>query len=433
MDIHDSHQAHEYAGETSCPARRETMRMTAAERIAANRRPVGPVVRLAIAWRVPPAAMARSSLGFAVIGAVWLSRGSVRDDGVALAAAIAVFVAIDAGRVLGQESDAPVVEWGLTACALLAELFVYAGMAAGVSLRAVSAAPSGPAGQALRGTFVAGLGGAGTAGVWRLAVIAVMLAVLVPMVDVCLHGPAARAAGTRIFGPPGDVRLPLAVTAVLLGGIRAGFGVVLVLGAAALGATIVESTRPGWRPVEVRGYRGDGRISVWIGAWVRGRIPPLAPLFVGLLVTGSLTALGLRNLPGILLLTPVEAMLLASFGSWHPHGGRGDWLVPPLIQAAEYVFLAEAGFAGHQWPPMTFALVAAAGFRHLDLAYRARAGLASGIDRRGLGWEGRMIVVGIAAATGGLVVVYPALTIYLWWLNLRDWTIGWTVAQPGHV
>ena len=76
-----------------------------------------------------------------------------------------------------------------------------------------------------------------------------------------------------------------------------------------------------------------------------GRIPPLAPLFVGLLVTGVLAALGLRNLPGILLLTPVEAMLLASFGSWHPHGGRGDWLVPPLIQAAEYVFLAEAGFA----------------------------------------------------------------------------------------
>ena len=405
--------------------------MTAAERIAANRRPVGPVVRLAIAWRIPPTAMARISLGFAVIAAVWLSLGSVRDDGVALAAAIAVFLVIDAGRVLGQESDAPVVEWGLTACALLAELFVYAGMAAGVSLRTVTAAPSGPAGQSLRGTFVAGLGGTGTAGVWRLAVIGVMVAVLVPMVDICLHGRDAAAAGTRVFGPLGDVRLPVAVAAVLLAGVRAGFLVVLVLGVAALGATIIEATRPGRRPVEVRGYRGDGRISVWIGAWVRGRIPPLAPLFVGLLVTGSLTALGLRNLPGILVLTPVEAMLLASFGSWHPHGGRADWLVPPLIQAAEYIFLAEAGFAAHQWPPMTFALVGAVGFRHLDLAYRARGGLASGIDRRGLGWEGRMIVVGIAAATGGLVVVYPALTVYLWWLNLRDWTVGWNGRAGG--
>jgi hypothetical protein len=410
------------------PTGRETMRMTA-ERIAANRRPVGLVVRLAIACRIPPVALARISLGFAVIAAVWLSLGSVGDDGVGLVASIAVFVVIDAGRVLGRESDAPVVEWGLTACALLAELFVYAGMAAGVSLRLVTAAPSGPAGQALRGTFVAGIGGAGTAGVWRLAVIAVMVAVLVPMVDICLHGPAAGASGPRVFGPLGDVRLPVAVVAVLLAGVRAGFLVVLLLGLVALGASIFESTRPGWCPIEVRAYRGDGRIAIWIGRFVGGRIPPLAPLFVGLLVTGSLTALGLRNLPGILVLTPVEAMLLASFGSWHPHGGRGDWLVPPLIQAAEYVFLAEAGFAGHQWPPMTFALVAAAGFRHLDLAYRARAGLASGIDRRGLGWEGRMIVVGIGAATGGLVVVYPALTLYLWWLNLRDWTVGWAGSE----
>ena len=34
------------------------------------------------------------------------------------------------------------------------------------------------------------------------------------------------------------------------------------------------------------------------------------------------------------------------------------------------MFLAEAGFALRLWPPLTFALVAAAGFRHLDLAYR---------------------------------------------------------------
>jgi hypothetical protein len=409
------------------------MRMTA-ERIAANRRPVGPVVRLAIAWQIPPAAMARISLGFAVIAAVWLSLGSARDDGVALAATIAVFVAVDAGRVLGQDSAAPVVEWGLTACALLAELFVYAAMAAGVSLRLVSAAPSGPAGQALRRTFVAGLGGTGTAGVWRLAVIAVIVAALVPMADICLHGPSDAGRQPRIFGPSADVRLPATVAVVLLGGVRAGFLAVVVLGVAAVGAMMIESLRPGWRPVEVRGYRGDGRISVWIGGWVRGRIPPLAPLLVGLLVTGVLAALGLRNLPGILLLTPVEAMLLASFGSWHAHGGRGDWLVPPLIQAAEYVFLAEAGFALRLWPPWTFALVAAAGFRHLDLAYRVRCGLASGIDRRGLGWEGRMIVVGIAAAAGGLIVVYPALTVYLWWLNARDWVVGWSAngLSAGH-
>ena len=405
-----------------------------AEELAASRRYVGPVVRLAIACRVPPVAMARISVGFAVIAAVWLSLGSARADGVALVAALAVFVAIYVGQVLAEKSPAAAVDWGLTACGLLAELVIYAGIAAGVSLKAVSAAPSGPAGQALRGTFVAGLGGVGTAGVWRLAVIAVIVAALVPMADICLHGPSDEGRRPRIFGPSGDVRLPATVAAVLLGGVRAGFVLVLVLGVAAVGAMMIECLRPGWQPVEIRGYRGDGRISVWIGGWVGGRIPPLAPLFVGLLVTGVLAALGLRNLSGILLLTPVEAMLLASFGSWNAHDGRGDWLVPPLIQAAEYVFLAEAGFALRLWPPWTFALVAAAGFRHLDLAYRVRCGLASGIDRRGLGWEGRMIVVGVAAAAGGLIVVYPALTVYLWWLNARDWVVGWSAngLSAGH-
>ena len=101
-----------------------------------------------------------------------------------------------------------------------------------------------------------------------------------------------------------------------------------------------------------------------------------------------LAALGLQNLPSILLLTPVEAMLLAAFASWHPHDGRSDWLVPPLLQAAEYVFIAEVGFAGQVWPPLTFALVAAVGLRHLDLAYRVRSGLAAGHATGGAPWLG---------------------------------------------
>ena len=64
-------------------AGREKIRMTA-EELAASRRYVGPVVRLAIACRIPPVAMARISVGFAVIAAIWLSLGSARADGVAL-------------------------------------------------------------------------------------------------------------------------------------------------------------------------------------------------------------------------------------------------------------------------------------------------------------------------------------------------------------
>jgi hypothetical protein len=413
------------------PGRQETMRMTA-EELTANRRAAGPVVRLAIACRISPVAMASIAVGFAAIAVVWLTLGTTRADGVALVATMAVFVVGRSARILaepelersapGRESTA-VVAWGLTACGVLAEVVSYFGIALAVSLHPATASPSG---GALSSTFVARLGGAGSNGVWQLAIIAVMFSVLLPVVDATLHASSGEESRLRFFGLPGDVRLPLAITAVLVCGARAGFLVVLVLGVAALGATVIDSARPGRNRGEARRYRGDGLLSVKIGGLVSGRIPPMPPLFVGLMVTGVLVALGLHNLSGLLLLTPAEAMLLAAFGSWHPHDGRSDWLVPPLLQAAEYVFLAEAGFAGHVWPWVTFALVAAAGFRHLDLAYRVRGGLASGIDRRGFGWEGRMVIAGIAAAAGISLVIYPALAAYLWWLNARDSFVGWS-------
>ena len=96
---------------------------------------------------------------------------------------------------------------------------------------------------------MAGLGGVGAAGVWRLAVIAVIVAALVPMVDICLHGPSDAGA------PAADLRAvrvtcgcPLTVAVVLLGGVRAGFLVVLVLGAAALGAMMIDGPPAGLAP-----------------------------------------------------------------------------------------------------------------------------------------------------------------------------------------
>jgi hypothetical protein len=246
------------------------------------------------------------------------------------------------------------------------------------------------------------------------------------MVDICVHGPALPGARLRLFGPPGDVRLPVACLAVLVFGARGAFLVVIVLGLVALGVTVADGLRQTSDRGELRGYRGDGRLAIWIGKWVEGKVPPLPPLFVGLLVTGVLTALGLHNLSGILLLTPVEAMLLAAFASWHPHNGRSDWLVPPLLQLGEYLFLAEIGYAGGVWPAVTFAVVAAVGLRHIDLAYRVRGSLANGIDRRGLGWEGRMLIAGIAAAIGVAPVVYVLLAVYLWYRLARDWMVGWS-------
>jgi hypothetical protein len=380
--------------------------------------------RQSMLHRVSPLTLSRISVGFALIAALWLAVASVHGEVVALVAAAAVFSCAHVGRVLAGLRSSATVDWGLAGYGMLAEFLVYAGIATAADLH--PAGQQGLAGNSLRGTFMATLGGPGAVGVWRLAIIAAIFAVLTPMVELCLRGASPSAAGQRLFGPPCDVRLPLACLAVLVLGARAAFLVVLVLGVAALAEAIIDGTRQPRDRGELRGYRGDGRIAIWIGKWVDGRVPPLPPLIVGLLVTGVLTALGLRNLSGILLLTPVEAMLLAGFASWHPHDGRSDWVVPPLLQAAEYVFIAEIGFVGRVWPPLTFAVVAAAGLRHLDLAYRVRGGLSAGIDRRGLGWEGRMIVAGIAAAFGFAPLAYGALALYLWWRVARDWVVGWS-------
>jgi hypothetical protein len=374
-----------------------------------------------------PLTLSWISVSLAAIAAVWLTAGTTRGSMIALVAATALAGTAHAGRGHAGQRAAAFVEWGQAGCGLLGEFAVYAGMAVAVSVHA--GARPGLAGQSLSGTFVSGLGGTGSAGVWRLATMAVILAAVTAMTDICVHGPAAPGSRARLFGPPADIRLPICCAAFLLFGARAAFLAVFLLGAVALCTTVIGGLRDGADRGELRGYRGDGRLSVWIGKWVAGKVTPFPPLFVGLLVTGVLVSLGLGNLSGILLLTPVEAMLLAAFASWHPHDGAGDWLVPPLLQAAEYVFLAEVGYAGHVWPALTAAVVAAVGLRHLDLAYRVRGGLADGVDRRSFGWEGRMIIVGVAAVLGFAPVVYGLLALYLWPRLGTDWMVGWGKAS----
>lgn len=201
---------------------------------------------------------------------------------------------------------------------------------------------------------------------------------------------------------------------------------------------------------QIAGYRDDGPISLWLGRLVEGRIPPVPPLLVGLFVTCALAALGMGNLSGVLLLTPVEAMLLAGLGSSHPHDGRLDWLVPAAIQAAEYLFLAALAFTHKVPSPLVFALVAAVVLRHLDVAYRARHRIvwpATGrirtfsatyrltwpptaadgrpADVTGLGWEIRMLVLGIGGALGIAPAASVLLAGYLWVLLARDFLTRW--------
>lgn len=415
-----------------------------AEELAADQRAAGPVAdpvardvaRWASSLRVAPVAMSSFSVGFGAIAAVWLTAISVRAEATACVALLAAFVAGRAARLMAGSRPTPATEWGQAACAVLTELVVYAGIAGGASVNAAATADTGLAGAAgerLRGTFLAGLGGSGTAGVWRLAVVAVIALALLQMAEICLPAPPGQGPRARrlqaLIATPGDERLLLIGGAVLLAGARATFALLIAACVVALGTLMVSRSRSAPRAERLFAYRDDGPLAVWIGHFVDGRLPPLPPLLVGLLVTGVLAALGLQNLPGVLVFTPVEAMLLAALGSWHPHDGRRDWLVPPLLQAGEYAFLAGLGFAGRVTPPATLALLAAVALRHLEVGYWGKNGLRPGADRRGLGWEFRMIVAGIAAAAGILPMIYPLLAIYLWGLLAWDWLAVWLAGQ----
>lgn len=438
--------------------------MTAEELVSSRRaalavdRVARDVARWAGSHRLTPATMAGFSVAFTVIAAVWLVMGAVRDEAIALGALLAAYVVGRAGALMSGQRAAPATEWARACCAAVAEFVLYAAIAASASLTAAARAAAGltgPLGSRFRGTSLARFAGPGAEGVWRLAVAAMIVLALSQLAALCRPEqdqaeqpedpgrPAPPGGGLReVAGTPGGGRLLLAAATAVLAGARLTFLLLLVLGVAGL-CVILAGRHRAAPPPRVLGYRGDGSVAVWIGQFVNGRLPPLPPLLVGLLVTGMLAALGLQNLPGILVLTPVEAMLLASLASWHPHNGPRDWLVPPLLQGGEYWFLAALGFAERVPPAATFALLSAVAMYHLDLTYRARSelvpseagsfvrqpGQLSYSDGAGFGWDGRMIICGIAAVAGIVPMIYTLLGLYLWGLLARDWAVGWSAGH----
>ena len=176
--------------------------------------------------------------------------------------------------------------------------------------------------------------------------------------------------------------------------------------------------------------RDDGSAAVRLGQLVRGQFVPLPPAVAGLAATSFLAWLGIRNLPGFLLFTPLIVMLLAAFGSTHPHDGRLDWLTPAVLLAGQLVFLATLGFSFRIPAPVTFGVCALTALRYAELATRGRRPAWHPPDTR-LGWEGRMLVAGLGAMLGIAVVGYLALAAYLVVLVCRGVAASY-LASRGH-
>jgi hypothetical protein len=348
------------------------------------------------------------------------------------------------------------IGWLAVSCALAGELAVYAGLAVGVAGDPVIA--------------------------WKLATGAAMLLALRKVVRLCraaaVPGPgraAAQSAGsarppsqdqTAAAAAAGEsprltagtlisrvLAVPAWARALVITGTAAYYGnriaLLAVLGCGAVGlawSLVAGPHRPGAADGDpgpdrapsaggVAACRDDGPIARFAGAVVHGQLVPLPPAVAGLIATVLLATLGLGSLDGLVLLTPVAAMLLAAPGSAHPHDGRLDWLAPVIIQAGQYVYLGALGFAVGIPGPVTFGLIGLVALRQLDVAYQARRPVAPGGPKGSLGWEGRMLVAGFSAMVGLGAVGYLALIGYLGWLlccsGLSGWFFAYRRAVPG--
>ncbi|MGI5269254.1 DUF5941 domain-containing protein [Nonomuraea sp. CA-218870] len=178
---------------------------------------------------------------------------------------------------------------------------------------------------------------------------------------------------------------------------------------------------------KVVAYRDDGPLSRGMGMLVAGQLPPLPPLAAAAFVTGILLLMGMAGAGGLAVFAPLVTLLLAGPGSSHPHDGRYDWMAPPILRAIEYSFIAACGFAYGVPPVLIFLVLGAAAFHHYDLVYRMRQRVypPPWLAALGLGWEGRMLVLGLFALVGWVTGGFALLAAYLWgafgWESLTCW------------
>jgi hypothetical protein len=407
---------------------------------------VGVLPRRMAGWAarqsLAPNALTGIGLACSICAAAWFSAGS-RSSAVAgglamsagyLARRVGAQVATAGGpgaaaqgSVAAVRADLPMLArfeaWLAGVGAAAGELAVYAGLAAGASASQRH-------------------------GIWMLATdAAITLAI----------GQVASLGGPRRAGPApprpsrpqmvswlltlpmGERTALIAVTAPLWGA-RTTFLVLIASGAVAAGWAVVQGGRTwGGRPDagragpgEIAACRDDGPVARLAGRIVQGQLVPLPPALAGLAATILLAALGLGNLTGILVLAPVAALLLAAPGASHPHDGPLDWLVPLVLQAGQYVYLAALGFSAHVPGPVTFGLITVVALRQLDVACRAQQ-TGWPMQPAGLGWDGRILAVALAAMLGLATFAYLALTAYLGWLLCRVSLSGWLAAREPDV
>lgn len=164
-------------------------------------------------------------------------------------------------------------------------------------------------------------------------------------------------------------------------------------------------------------YRDDGPLATLL----RDRLGPgLPPVFTTLVALAAVIALGVTGTldpgTGPIMLVPsliVVALVVPTIA--RDHLGRFDWLVPPLVRAAEFVTILFVALATDTPKWLTFVLIYVIGYHTYDTVYRTRQSIwpPAWVFQAGLGWECRLLIIGAGAAIGRLTIVMAVLTAYL--------------------
>jgi hypothetical protein len=169
--------------------------------------------------------------------------------------------------------------------------------------------------------------------------------------------------------------------------------------------------------------RDDGPLAELAGR----AAPPLPAGPLSSTVAGAIAlAVALASASAAVVVAGVLALLLlAGAASRRRHDGRLDWAVPAVLRAAEYAALVRitAVYAPDAMPAC-LAFLAAVAFHHYDTVYRPRPA-APALRRAGLGWDGRLLVVAVAAVAGvlGPVLAVGAAALLLLYVgeSVRSW------------
>jgi len=386
--------------------------------------------RAVLAWarrrHLGPSSAAGISVALASCAAAWFSAGTRADTTRGVAALWCSYLVLVAGRsvtrrVASANAEFRIVgpvRWLAALGGSVAETAVYAGLAIGA------------AAQRYPGTWALGVGVVGL-----VAVRNMMSACSTP------YGLAqppesllGRTCAAVVTMAPGGRILVIGLIAPFWGA-RTALLALLAWAISTVGYGLAGRAAPGIAAefrFEADGsavasgallrLRDDGMLARYVGVLVRGVLLPLPPAVLGLAAVTALAVLGLHGLPGLLLIAPAFVMLLAAPGSANPHLGRFDWLVPVLLLGSQLLYFAAVGAGARVPGPIVFALAGALLVRYTDLACTQRPVLLVKPRRHGtesqeygaaLGWEGRLIFIGVTAALGIATAGYLVLTAYL--------------------